>query len=1037
MAMVLDAFLTDLSQELIKMVRNEFAMFFGTTHEIEKLTDLVQNIRSVLMHTNMERVNTPAISTWLMNLKDIMYDGDDILDLCRIKSQETPPPSNSSNTLRCPRISMNPILCYKISKKIKSLNNRLEGLVQSMSMLGLIEQSLGVVTSRVDQLVDSGISRQTDPVVVHSEVVGEKIEKDANILVDILTKDQEMHIERNLDVVAVIGVGGIGKTTLAKKVYNHQRFDDEFQMKIWICVSKGLREIDILKSFIRQAGGDCEKAQEKSELVPKVASIVRRKKFFLVLDDVWRESQKVWDELLRNPLKSGALGSKVLVTTRDEGVARKMKAISLHRVEMLGDEDGWSLLVKQVVSDGKEGELDGLKDIGLKIVRKCDGLPLAIKTIGGVLCTKLKVRSAWEGVINNSSWSMTGLPEEIHKAFYLSYADLPPHLKQCFIYCSIYPEDWIFYYVELVHLWIAEGFLQMEGDASHLTEFGDECYRELIMRNLFEVDNDYYGQDLCKLHDLLRSFGQYLAKEESFVIDEGKRLSTRTSVTKLRRLSVFDEEVEINHLKIQRFLRTLIWFNCPKIEFVGVLNSLSYLRVLDLTDSKITTFPNSFCKLVHLRYLELCKSIISILPESLGDLTNLGYLGLSLCTNLKTLPKTIIKLHKLRTLSLIQTPVEGIPTGLRQLTNLVELVGFQSNTNSERKLSSLEELGPLSQLGLLNLKCLDKTTNSIVARNAELHKKSHLRKMRFEWTVREEDCENEAQKERVEEVFNELYPPPCLECFVIYGFSGTFLPIWMNISSSLQNLTYLKIEMCTFLETLPPLGQFPNLEYLHLKGANSIARIGFEFLGNNIMETGIAFPKLEKLVFQRMYNWREWKWEKELKAMPNLKKLDILNCPKLKSLPDGLLHQAISLQSMVIADAETLVEINNLPSLEKLQIIQNRNLKSVSNLPSLRYIGIRGCPELENLQFTNFVQNMELFDSETEIISNFLIGVKLENLTMWCNEKLLRRLCGKEFGSEWNKIKHIHEVKIYSEDRSQHVFYTKIPFCLTTNTKAG
>ncbi|KAF3325237.1 disease resistance protein RGA3 [Carex littledalei] len=144
-------------------------------------------------------------------------------------------------------------------------------------------------------------------------------------------------------------MGGIGKTTLAKKIFNDPRIEDEFQLKIWVCVSKEVKGVEVLKCVIREAGEEPANTNERSVLVPQVDSLVKGKKFFLILDDVWEESRAVWDGLLRAPMSRGAHGSRLLVTTRDERVANGMRATKSHRVEKLSDEDGWSLLIKQIL----------------------------------------------------------------------------------------------------------------------------------------------------------------------------------------------------------------------------------------------------------------------------------------------------------------------------------------------------------------------------------------------------------------------------------------------------------------------------------------------------------------------------------------------------------------------------------------------------------------------------------------------------------------------------------------------------------------
>lgn len=345
MAMILDAFISNISVLLLKMAQDKVGLLLGIPGKIEKLSRLVGDIRCVLSDAERRQSESQTISQWIMELKDLMYDADDIIDLCQIKADEHSYLSGSS----CYFLNsclFNPVFSHKIGSRIKVLNNKLEGIVNRISLLGLIEHRVGLAT--VSRSV-STVNRRTDPLIVQSDIVGEKIEEDTDTLVDLITKE-DANVTNNMAVVAIVGVGGIGKTTLAKKVFNDQRIKDEFQVKIWVCISKVVIERDLLNNVIREAGGIHSAAQERSELIPLLERLIAGKKFLLVLDDVWRESEKAWHGLLREPLMSGAQGSRIIVTTRDETVAMRMKAIHSLHVNKLQDDDAWSLLVKQVGS---------------------------------------------------------------------------------------------------------------------------------------------------------------------------------------------------------------------------------------------------------------------------------------------------------------------------------------------------------------------------------------------------------------------------------------------------------------------------------------------------------------------------------------------------------------------------------------------------------------------------------------------------------------------------------------------------------------
>ena len=289
-----------------------------------------------------------------MLFRSVMYDADDVIDLCQIKAKESLASSSlySSSNAPCgfPFLSCfrNPFFAHEIGYKIKDINTRLEGIAKRRAYLGLAESKIFPTPSGRVRQVDSIINRKTDPSIVVDDIVGEKIEEDTEMLVNLLT-EEEKGVRENVCVVAIVGMGGIGKSTLAKKIFRDLRIQDEFPLKIWVCISKEVKIVELLKCVIREAGGEHGDANERSELVPLLETLIKGKKFFLVLDDVWEESRAVWDGLLRAPMSRASHGSRLLVTTRDERVANGMRAAKSHRVEKLSTEDGWSLLIKQVL----------------------------------------------------------------------------------------------------------------------------------------------------------------------------------------------------------------------------------------------------------------------------------------------------------------------------------------------------------------------------------------------------------------------------------------------------------------------------------------------------------------------------------------------------------------------------------------------------------------------------------------------------------------------------------------------------------------
>jgi len=251
---------------------------------------------------------------------------------------------------------------------------------------------------------------------------------------DLVLKNKDKTIYK----LGIVGTGGVWKTTLTQKIYNDPKIKGNFSKQAWICVSQEYSIIDLLKEVLRKFEVQYQHDQSVGELSTKLATAIQNKSYFLVLDDVWQHG--VWTNLLRTPLHSAAPGI-VLITTRNDTVAQAIGVEYIHRVDLMPPEVGWELLWKSM-NITEYIEVQNLKTIGLEIVHLCGGLPLAIKVTASVLATKDINENEWRKVIKKSDWSISTLPIELSGALYLSYDELPPHLKQCFLYCAFYPEDY-------------------------------------------------------------------------------------------------------------------------------------------------------------------------------------------------------------------------------------------------------------------------------------------------------------------------------------------------------------------------------------------------------------------------------------------------------------------------------------------------------------------------------------------------------------------------------------------------------------------
>jgi hypothetical protein len=361
MAAVLGAFVSKLAFIMMGMAKDEVEMLLGMPGEITKLETTLGDLSSILADAERKRISSTAVERWVRELKDAMYDVDDILDLCQIMEEggedpTAPAAANKQKPIypRCwsiPKLFCfrNPVAAHEIGKKIQALNRRLSDIAERSSRFGFIVQQINSSSGHSTTAISlsNNNSRMTGPSIIRSDVVGHKIEEDTKKIVDLLVEVDTRVGENTVIAAAITGAGGIGKTTLARMVFNSASVVESFDNTIWLSVTKEVNEVGMMHRVIAAFEGDYDGLAGDIALLDRgLKQLVQQKKFLLVMDDVW--SEKVWNDFLRVPLNGGAYGSRVLVTTRDEDVARRMNAHHLHRVDKLEEEDAWILLKKQV-----------------------------------------------------------------------------------------------------------------------------------------------------------------------------------------------------------------------------------------------------------------------------------------------------------------------------------------------------------------------------------------------------------------------------------------------------------------------------------------------------------------------------------------------------------------------------------------------------------------------------------------------------------------------------------------------------------------
>ncbi|XVF30648.1 hypothetical protein REPUB_Repub16aG0076400 [Reevesia pubescens] len=506
------------------LIGEEWLAIQGVENDVGKLSSNLITIRAALKDAEQMQLDAAcdeSLRVWLAKIKDAAYDAEDILDtfatetfLWKRKKQvrTTPTPFSVRKA----------IIKSSVAHKIKEISAKLDVIAKEKN--DFLDVILKMKNNfRLNITSDGGRSDQNLPhfLVDIGDVFGRESDRDK--LIDLMLSN-ESDAEDDISVIPIVGMGGLGKTTLAQLIFNDERVKNHFEFRMWVCVTVDFDLRRILKEMIEfHTEMEYSNNLPISTLVSRFLEFLSGKNFLLVLDDVWSDTYKNW-EPLRNLLKKGGKGSRVLVTTRTTKVSDIMGTQPTpYRLEFLPEEECWSLFKKIAFKDCNSlgGRQKELEDIGRKIVEKCNGLPLAVKAMGGLLRGNVDVNK-WKQILRHSIWELEQNPNrpEILPALKLSYDHLPSYLKHCFAYCSIFPNAYVFDRKELVKLWMAEAFVQPSGQNS-LEETGIEYFNELLMRSFFQI-LDIDGKVRYRMHDLIHDLAVLVSTPECCHVKDNK-----------------------------------------------------------------------------------------------------------------------------------------------------------------------------------------------------------------------------------------------------------------------------------------------------------------------------------------------------------------------------------------------------------------------------------------------------------------------------------------------------------------------------------
>ncbi|KAM3681569.1 hypothetical protein ACJW31_12G006800 [Castanea mollissima] len=668
-----------LIDNVISILANEASLLWGTRDAIEDIKEELERMRSFLVDADRKGVGSEGEKTWVANVRDTSYDAEDIIDefMYHINSQQ--------NQGGCSWI-LHHIFCFpknlwvrhqtatgiqKINGKIKAIRERnqrydinyIEGTSSKDNQKRLVQHAEAALFFKEEKLVG--------------------IEKKRKKLMGWLMGGVDK------TVISIVGMGGSGKTTLVANTYNN---DDRFY--------KSMNEADPTNLT----------SMKYTELVEMLVDYLKEKRYLLVLDDVW-------DTSILNQIK-------IILTTRKENVASFNFEVTkdVYHIQPLEEDEAWDLFCKKAFSSSSNicYSLD-LVSFAQELVRKCEGLPLAIAALGSLMYSKNV--SQWTSIYNSLNWSLNKNPEleMVKTILLLSFKDLPHQLKHCFLYCSLFPEDYEIRRKRLIKLWMAKGFVeQVKGFTPE--EVVDSYLEQLIFRSMLQVvyRNEFGRPKACKMHDLMHEVALPILEKQIFgvIYDGGEEMEK----CKARHMSIHKTDVELKLFMAMSKLRSFLVFNNCK-----TLPSRSkMLRVLDLQDVPIDKLPDEVINFFNLKYLNLRGTLLKRLPNSIGRLLNLQTLDIR-DTQIEALPRGIGNLQNLRHLIMYRYTLNwndfryvngtNVPTNISRLTNLQSVSAIESNGDLIQQIRNMTQL---TRIGISNVKEADEMDLCLSIQNMEL-----------------------------------------------------------------------------------------------------------------------------------------------------------------------------------------------------------------------------------------------------------------------------------------------------------------------------
>ncbi|RLN07687.1 disease resistance protein RPM1-like [Panicum miliaceum] len=835
-------------------------------HSMKQIEGELSMLQAFIGQVSGKKVGDKTFDAWLEQVRDVAHDVEDIIDeyaYITVQAMD----KNSFFKRKFHQIK-NFAAWQKFPSQISKVEARIQRLAEMRNRydISVGEQGRSNILQSTNQhfLSESAYLTHDSEIVGHADEIGR--------LTQYLLEEKQ---DRTL--IAILGMGGLGKTTIASSLYKNQQIRTVFDFHAWVTVSQTYQVEELLRDIINQlidqraimSSGFM--TTSRMRLVEVIEGFLRDKKYLIVLDDVWDKDAWLF---LDYAFVRNNHGSKVLVTTRRKDVSSLAVDNYIIELKTLQYVESWKLFCKKAFRALKDSICpENVRSWAEKIVAKCQGLPLAIVTLGSTLSYREVEEQEWAFFYNQLSWQLANNPDLswISNVLNMSLHDLPSYLRSCFLYCSLYPEDYKIRRNLISKLWIAEGLVEDREDGTTMEDIAENYLTELTQRSLFQViERSAYGRARAFLmHDLLREVTLIIAKKEKFGIAHGD--AGMTQIThEARRLSIQRGAQSLNSLTSSR-LRSIILFD-PEVPLSWIHDALSrfrLLRVLCLRFADIEQVPGMVAELYNLRYLDFSYTKVRQIPASFGKLMNLQVLDLrfsyveelpleiTMLTNLRHLHVCVIRDIQERSLNCFSaTKLHG---NITRLKNLLALHTFSFNKDLASQLGNLTQMRSLTVMNVRQ--------NYIAELWNSLTKMPNLKNLLlFAYDT--------------DEILNLKMLEPLLNLRIFWLAGKLEAGLLPAMFSKFQKLTWLKLA-CSGLKKDPiiSLSHMLNLVDLLLFGA---------YCGVQLTFCAGWFPKLNSLQLVDMEYLNQI--EIEDGTMTGLHHLELVGLENLKAVPEGIKH---------------------------------------------------------------------------------------------------------------------------------------------------